>query len=352
MHLNLTAKQRALVASVERFAAEWLPAAAGGEYFEALSDRGWSAPGWPKPWGGGLAPDEAFLVERTLGLAGAPMLDAHTLQLTGPLLLTLADEVLCHRYLPRMAAGGIRWALHGSLFGAAPLESRLRPGQARPKDLRILARHAGEATAIAMCLSDGMEQALAVAELRESAVLINQPLDPDTVLLNQLHLEVLASTRTHPHLAAALLDMAGMDGARLVGLSCWTGRLRRQYDRLLAVQGEGDETGESAESLAALGVTLTGLEVMEQRAALNADGVLRTAVAIRSAELGRAMAELAVARLGYYALPAIEPSRQHNELPASALAARDAMAELIRYLDGEFWMRRDNLAQGLGLAGH
>ena len=125
MHLNLTEKQRALVASVEDFVAERRAESEDQrEYLKALCDRGWSAPGWPKPWGGGLAMDEAFLVERALARAGAPILDVCTLQQTGPLLITLADESLCQRFLPGMVLGEIRWALHGSVLGAAPLRGR------------------------------------------------------------------------------------------------------------------------------------------------------------------------------------------------------------------------------------
>ena len=129
---------------------------------------------------------------------------------------------------------------------------------------------------------------------------------------------------------------------------CWTGRLRSQYDRLCGTTEEGSD---ERVALAAMGVTLSGLEVLEQRAVFSADRTLRRAVALRAAELGRALSEAALEQLGYYALPAVEPTQAHNELPTPALAARDAMAELIRYLDAGPSMSRNDLAQRLGLTG-
>lgn len=339
MHLELTAKQRALVVSVEAFATEFFGKVDGDvEYFNALSKRGWSAPGWPRPWGGGLPLEEAYLVERTLALTGAPMLAASTLDQAGPLLLALADETLCDRYLPAMSCGRTRWAMHGSLLGAAPLSGEFRSGEVQVHAQQSLIWGGFEATDIAVLLAEGADMALAVADLADGSMAANQPLDPDTVFLERLRFEVLASTRTHLNLAEVL---AGI-GKSAAGPSCRTGRLRRQFD-LLA------EDVEATVALAALGVTLTGLEGMEHRAVFNADSELKEAVAIRGGELGRALANLAVDRLGYYALPAPEPIRQHNELPVSTQAARDAMAELIRYLEDDFGMQRNGLAQRLGI---
>ena len=343
MNLELTAEQRALVADVEAFAAAWRPLKGReGACLSALHDRGWSAPGWPKPWGGGLAPDQAYLVERALTLAGLPLLDSSTLLQVGPLLLLLADEALCQRFLPAMGAGRARWSLHGSLMGATPLPGRLRGDQVQLDAERILALAAAQATTLALAVRDGRETGLVVADLDPAAVQANQPLDPDTVFLSGLDFEVLATTRTHPALTAAL------NGETWVEAGCWTGRLRSQYDRLCETTEEGSD---ERVALAAMGVTLSGLEVLEQRAVLSADRTLRRAVALRAAELGRALSEAALEQLGYYALPSVEPSQAHNELPTQALAARGAMAELIRYLDADPSTSRNDLARRLELTG-
>ncbi len=348
MQLNLTVEERALVASVEAFAARLRGSSDSRQAcLHSLCARGWSAPGWPKPWGGGLAMKSAFLVEQTLVRAGVPVLDARTLLQAGPLLIALADESLCRRFLPGMASGEIRWALHGSISGAAPVQGRFLSAEPGFEPTQTLIAGAGRATAIALVLADGRERALAVAELTDGAVVANLPLDPETILLESLAFEVLASTRTHPRLAQVL---AGLDRGA-AGVCCWTGRLRRQYDDLIRSTDQQDGAADPDEELAALGIAISGLEITEQRAVAALDDSLRDAVAIRSVELGRALAEIAVARLGYYALSAADPTVQHNELPGPALAARDAMAELIRYLDDDFGARRDRLARNLGLAG-
>lgn len=348
MHLGLTARQRALMAAVHHFLAEWLPVPADdSEYFAALCDRGWSAPGWPMPWGGGLGAAETFLVESALAQAGAPMLGPGTLHHVGPLLMALEDEAICQRYLPAMASGRISWAQHGSLSGAAPLTGRFRAGGVELDSPRTLVYGARDADAVALLVEERAEIALAVADLAEVAVQANQPLDPDTVCLEALRFDVLATTRTHPTLAPALAVQSGSSQAlECERYRCWTPRLRYLFDRL--VEEDPDPVAHS--EIPSLAVAVSGLEAMEQRAAFNADDGLREAVAIRCVELGRTLAALWMDRLGYYALPAPDPTRQHNELPEQAFAAQDAIAELIRYLEGDFGTRRDSLARNLGIA--
>ena len=120
-------------------------------------------------------------------------------------------------------------------------------------------------------------------------------------------------------------------------------RLRRRFEQL--VEQDLDEAMRSR--CVALEVALIALEVLEARA--DSEEALLLAVRIRAAELGREIAELGIESLGYYALPAADPARQHNELPEIALGAQDAVAELIRYLDTGFAMDRDRLAEDLGI---
>jgi hypothetical protein len=122
-----------------------------------------------------------------------------------------------------------------------------------------------------------------------------------------------------------------------------TMRLRRRFEQL----AEQDLDEAMRAKCVALEVALIALEVLEARA--DSEEALLLAVRIRAAELGRQIAELGIERLGYYALPAADPARQHNELPETALGAQDAVAELIRYLDAGFAVDRDRLAEDLGI---
>lgn len=115
-----------------------------------------------------------------------------------------------------------------------------------------------------------------------------------------------------------------------------------------------------AHRLQALEVGLLATEAMERRAFLpagrkssSADTALLDAVAIRTSELGAALAGLAVESLGYHALPAPDPHRQHNELPdlaaGGAVSGADAIARLLRYVGGLDAMEaRDRLAVFIG----
>ena len=343
MRLGFTADQQRLVADVQAFLAGWQPVGPDlTDWFAALADRGWSAPGWPERWrGGGYSASEAFLIERTLTLAAAPVLDYSTVHQAGPLLLALADEDICARFLPAMAQGRIRWALHQSFAGAGPLVGRFAEAGFRPETATGLVYGARAATTLATLASDGGQTALVIAELPQTSVQANQPLDPDTVDLYSLEFEVLAHTTTHPGLAERVAR-----GWPESGLCCWSGRLRRQ---LVALAGAAE--ADLAEKLAALDVSLSALEVLEERALQALDQRLIQAAHIRAHEVGRRLAELGLEQLGYYQIAAPDPSRQHNELPAQALGAQDAMAELIRYLEDGSAGRRDRLAQRLGLSG-
>ena len=68
-------------------------------------------------------------------------------------------------------------------------------------------------------------------------------------------------------------------------------------------------------------------------------------VRLRCAELARAVAELAINSLGYYALPAVDPLLHDNELPPGRGSGQGAIEELFRYVGGlEVMTDRDGIA--------
>jgi hypothetical protein len=343
LHLELPDQLRALEADVRAFLAGRLPLADNGSarlaFFEALFQRGWSVPLWPGRWGGGeMTVGEAFVIDRTLTAAGAPVPDRLTVDLVGPLLMSTAGDVACQRWLPAMARGAVRACCHGSLTGDAPLSGAFAHGTFRPQQHAIRAYNAGEAQVFTGIATDGVSAALVLARLEPAAIERGAALDADTVLLEALAFDVLASA---PSTAALLGSGPDLSRARLsAGRSC-TGRLRH----LLTVLGAMDPAADTA----TFEVSLTGLEVMELRALAAGREAGRAALGhaleIRASELGQALAEQVLGQLGYYALADPDPSRQHNELPAQALAARGAVAELIRYLLADIVGHRDALAR-------
>jgi hypothetical protein len=339
--------------AVQAFLAKRLPLpaspAAHLSFLEALQERGWSAPLWPRRWGGGdFSVAEAFVIDRTLTRAGAPVPDPLTVDLLGPLLMARASETDCQRWLPDMAMGAVRWCGHGSLFGGLPLTGRLENGKFLASESRIRAANAVGAQALVAMATDGQAAALVMTALDSTMVVPGLPLDPDLLLLEGCVFEVLASATD---LAALRADISRIQHEPAAAGRSWSGRLRYLLARL-----KDEDAGNDPET-SALEIAVTGLEVTEMRVlAAESDPevdsagdpepqALGLALAVRGAELGRALAEKIIASLGYYALPAPDPSRQHNEVPLRALAAQDAVAELIRYLEADVVGYRDRLSR-------
>jgi len=77
----------------------------------ALAAQRWSAPSWPKEYGGGgYSRSEALAISEELAAAGAPPpLDAVGLSIVGPALCRVASEEQRLRWLPPIARGEVTW---------------------------------------------------------------------------------------------------------------------------------------------------------------------------------------------------------------------------------------------------
>jgi len=108
-----------------------LEAVWGGRAFEGSSDpqavwmrrvaeKGWTAPAWPKEYGGGgLTPQQARVVDQEIaaGRYRAPLL-SFGLWMLGPVLLEYANDAQKKEHLPRITRGEIRWCQGYSEPGA------------------------------------------------------------------------------------------------------------------------------------------------------------------------------------------------------------------------------------------
>jgi alkylation response protein AidB-like acyl-CoA dehydrogenase len=92
-------------------------AAAG--WHQALSERGWVAPHWPKEYGGGgLTPMEQFVLNQELARAGAPHVGGSGVSMLGPTLIVHGTDQQRRRYLPPILSGEVTWAQGYSEPGA------------------------------------------------------------------------------------------------------------------------------------------------------------------------------------------------------------------------------------------
>jgi alkylation response protein AidB-like acyl-CoA dehydrogenase len=73
--------------------------------------RGWTAPTWPREYGGGgMSRDEAQVLQQEIARLGLPPpLIGFGLTMIGPTLLQFGSERLRREHLPKIAAGQIRW---------------------------------------------------------------------------------------------------------------------------------------------------------------------------------------------------------------------------------------------------
>jgi alkylation response protein AidB-like acyl-CoA dehydrogenase len=80
-------------------------------WLELAAERGWTAPSWPKEYGGGgLGPEEASVVQSEIARLELPQpLIGFGLTMIGPTLLQFGSEALKREHLPKITRGQIRW---------------------------------------------------------------------------------------------------------------------------------------------------------------------------------------------------------------------------------------------------
>ena len=90
------------------------------QWLDVMAARGWTAPTWPKEYGGGgLSREEArILREEMAALKLRAPLFGFGLTMIGPVLLELGNEELKREHIPRIVRGEIRWCQGYSEPGA------------------------------------------------------------------------------------------------------------------------------------------------------------------------------------------------------------------------------------------
>ena len=80
-------------------------------WLERMAERGWTAPTWPREYGGGgLSRDEAkILREEMRAINARSPLDSFGIWMLGPALLQYGSEEQKKKYLPEITRGEIRW---------------------------------------------------------------------------------------------------------------------------------------------------------------------------------------------------------------------------------------------------
>jgi len=81
------------------------------QWLDMMAERGWTAPTWPKEYGGGgLSKEEAqVLTDEIRRLALPPPLTGFGLSMLGPTLLQFGPEEMRQEHIPKIVRGEIRW---------------------------------------------------------------------------------------------------------------------------------------------------------------------------------------------------------------------------------------------------
>jgi alkylation response protein AidB-like acyl-CoA dehydrogenase len=89
-------------------------------WLEAMAGRGWTAPDWPKMYGGGglTAEETRVLKQELFRIDARPPLTSFGISMLGPALLKFGSEEQKKRFLPEIARGEIRWCQGYSEPGA------------------------------------------------------------------------------------------------------------------------------------------------------------------------------------------------------------------------------------------
>jgi len=76
----------------------------------ALAQKGWIAPHWPKEYGGaGLTPVEQFIFKQEMSLAGAPAVGGQGVSQLGPTLIVHGSDEQKAEHLPKILSGEVNW---------------------------------------------------------------------------------------------------------------------------------------------------------------------------------------------------------------------------------------------------
>jgi len=98
------------------------------QWLDRMASKGWTAPSWPKEYGGGgLSKDEAKVLGQELArIKARPALMSFGIWMLGPVLLEYANEEQKKKFLPQIVRGEIRWCQGYSEPGAGSDLASLR----------------------------------------------------------------------------------------------------------------------------------------------------------------------------------------------------------------------------------
>jgi len=357
MHLELNSEEQAFRAEVRAFLDEHLDPALchgqrhttgvypepdiSGPWQQALKQRGWLVPMWPKEWGGtGWNAVQRFIFESECALAGAPLVHPMGVRLVGPVLLRFGTEEQKRHYLPRILNGGDYWCQGFSEPGAGSDLASLKTSAVSDGDDYILngskmwtthAHHANMMFALVRTSNEGKRQegiSFVVFDMAAPGVevhpiaTIGGDYDVNQVFLTNVRIP--KANRIGP-------ENAGWECAKYLleferGGGIFSGRLRSQLkrvgDAIEELKGGGTDVRADARLVQRFGEVCADLdcfEMMELRimgalAPGQNPGPVSSILKLRASRMKQAIAELGVEVLGPLALRWDDAARSDESL--------------------------------------
>jgi alkylation response protein AidB-like acyl-CoA dehydrogenase len=109
-------------------------------WLEAMAERGWTSPTWPREYGGGgLSPEQAKVLAQEMRALRAPAaVMGFGLTMIGPTLLAFGNEEQKREHLPKICRGEIRWCQGYSEPGAGSDLASLQTRAERDGDFFVV----------------------------------------------------------------------------------------------------------------------------------------------------------------------------------------------------------------------
>jgi alkylation response protein AidB-like acyl-CoA dehydrogenase len=360
MDLNLSAEDQAFRDEVRRFLDENLSEdlreagrktggvfadfAAGLRWHKVLAQRGWSAPSWPKDYGGtGWNATQRYIFARECTAVDAPRIFSMGLRMVGPVIMKFGTPEQKAKYLPKIVAGDITFCQGYSEPGSGSDLASLKTRAVRDGDDYVIngtkiwttgAHVADHMFCLVRTATDGKPQDGISFVLIDSMQTPGLSVKPIVTLagdheVNQVFFDNVrtpVANRIGPEnagwtVAKYLLEFERGGDAYTPNLYARIEDVRR-IAKEEAADGSGrliDEPG-FAERLAEAEISIQALEMIELQVLSDLSkgrnpGAVSSQMKIRGSETLQALDHLGVEALAWYAAPFEPEARElgHNE---------------------------------------
>jgi alkylation response protein AidB-like acyl-CoA dehydrogenase len=315
---------------------------------KALHERGWSAPNWPKEYGGtGWTPTQLHIFDEELGASGAPPVIPFGLKMVGPVIYTFGNEEQKKRFLPDIVASNVWWCQGYSEPGSGSDLASLTTRAVRDGDHYVvngikawttLAQHADWIFCLVRTDPNAKKQqgiSFLLIDMKSPGVSVHPVITMEgDHEVNETHFEdvrVPVANRIGDEnqgwtYAKYLLTHERTSIANIGALKRVFSRVKREASKVKCGEGSLLESSSFSRRLADVEIQITALQytvarILAQVAKGGAPGAESSLIKVRGTEIQQALTELLLEAGGYYSMPFVA---EHGEAIGPGFTARAA----------------------------